>query len=289
MATKAQQHKFVNTADEHQQQIIKLLREVARYRGLDQTWSDWVEMGAIAIANAVDKSQFESREKRYLDIVAQYQKEDVNLLVRAFAHLVQCWEQRVTSGEFGDVLGSTFMMMDMGNASTGQFFTPYEVSRLMAGIIMSDHAAHHQAQLQRRGFITLQEPACGAGGMVVAAIHALVDSRINYQQALHVTAIDIDRRCVHMTYLQLALLHVPAIILQGNALSLEVFETWYTPAHILGGWSSRLREQRAVGNVDQLLMPEIKHAGGESSLMEPVQHVVRAIQKGVEVGQMSLF
>lgn len=36
-------------------------------------------------------------------------------------------------------------------------------------------------------------------------------------------------------------------------------------------------------------MPEIKHAGGESSLMEPVQHVVRAIQKGVEVGQMSLF
>lgn len=125
--------------------------------------------------------------------------------------------------------------------------------------------------------------------MVVAAIHALVDSGINYQQALHVTAIDIDRRCVHMAYLQLALLHVPAIIIQGNALSLEVFETWYTPAHILGGWSSRLREQRAISNVDQLLMPEIKPAGTEPSIVEPVQHVVSAIKKGVEVGQMSLF
>ncbi|ARP54949.1 hypothetical protein ALFP_3062 [Alcaligenes faecalis] len=187
MATKAQQQKFINTADEHQQQIIKLLRAVACYRGLDQTWSDWVEMGAIAIANAVDKAQFEQREKRYLEIVAQYQKEEVSNLVKAFAHLVQCWEKRVATGEFSDVLGSTFMMMGMGNASTGQFFTPYEVSRLMAGMLMADHNAH-QAQLKQQGFITLQEPACGAGGMVVAAIHALVDSGINYQQALHVTA-----------------------------------------------------------------------------------------------------
>ncbi|MGR7950087.1 N-6 DNA methylase [Alcaligenes sp. RM2] len=288
MATKAQEQKFFNTADEHQQQIIKLLRAVARYRGLDQTWSDWVEMGAIAIANAVDKTQFEQREKRYLEIVAQYQKEEVSSLVKAFAHLVQCWEQRVATGEFGDVLGSTFMMMDMGNAGTGQFFTPYEVSRLMAGILMADHSVH-QAQLKQQGFITLQEPACGAGGMVVAAIHTLVDSGVNYQQALHVTAIDIDRRCVHMTYLQLALLHAPAIIIQGNALSLEVFETWYTPAHILGGWSSRLREQRAIGNVDQLLMPEMERAGTESIMAEPAQHVVRAIKKGVEAGQMSLF
>ncbi|MGO3743821.1 MAG: N-6 DNA methylase [Alcaligenes aquatilis] len=288
MATKSQQHRFINTADEHQQHIIKQLHAAGRSRGLDRVWSDWVEMGAIAIANAVDKTQFEQREKRYLEIVAQYQKEEVSSLVKAFAHLVQCWEQRVATGGFGDVLGSTFMMMDMGNASTGQFFTPYEVSRLMAGILMADHSAY-QAQLKQQGFITLQEPACGAGGMVIAAIHALVDSGINYQQALHVTAIDIDRRCVHMAYLQLALLHVPAIIIQGNALSLEVFETWYTPAHILGGWSSRLREQRAISNVDQLLMPEIKPAGTEPSIVEPVQHVVSAIKKGVEVGQMSLF
>lgn len=82
---------------------------------------------------------------------------------------------------------------------------------------------------------------------------------------------------------------VPAIIIQGNALSLEVFETWYTPVHTLGGWSSRLRERRADININQLLMPEIKRAGVESSQVEPVPHVVRAIHKGVEVGQMSLF
>lgn len=288
MVTKAQQLKFISTADEHQQQIIKLLRAIAHRRGLDSTWSDWVEMGAIAIANAVDKSKFEQREQRYLDIVRQYQKEEVNNLVTAFAHLVMCWERRVTTGEFGDVLGSTFMMMDMGNAATGQFFTPYEVSRLMAGIVMADQA-ELQAQQQQRGYITLQEPACGAGGMVIAAIHALADSGINYQQAMHVTAIDVDRRCAHMTYVQLALLHVPAIVIQGNALSLEVLETWYTPAHIFGGWSRRLREPQVMSDALQLLMPKLSMAEDQQDKQEPTSHVVRAFQKGIAAGQMSLF
>lgn len=240
-------------------------------------------MASIAVANATDKVQFERREQRYLEIVGQYTKEEVHSLAGAFAHLVQCWDQRVATGDFGDVLGSTFMMMDMGNSASGQFFTPYEVSRLMAGIIMGDQASLKE-QIQGRGFLTLQEPACGAGGMVVAAMHAVADAGINYQKAIHVTAIDVDRRCAHMTYLQLALLHVPAIVIQGNALSLEVFDTWYTPAHILGGWSRRLHQQHTISDAAQLLMPQIKQ-----QIDQPVQHVARAMQQGVQKGQISLF
>lgn len=160
MATKAQLRRFINTADEHQQQIIKLLHAAARSRGLDREWSDWVEMSALAIANAVDKTQFERREQRYLDIVAQYHKEEVQSMANAFAHLVQCWEQHAVSGEFSDVLGATFMMMDMGNANAGQFFTPYEVSQLMVRMILGDEATL-KIQLQTRGLLTLQEPASG--------------------------------------------------------------------------------------------------------------------------------
>lgn len=288
MATKAQQRRFINTADEHQQHIIKQLHAAARSRGLDRVWSDWVEMGAIAIANAVDKTQFAQREQRYLDIVAQYQKEEVHSLANAFAHLVQCWEQRAVTGEFGDVLGSTFMMMDMGNAGTGQFFTPYEVSRMMAEMILGDEATL-KAQLQTRGFLTLQEPASGAGGMIIAAAHVLADAGINYQQALHVTAIDVDRRCAHMTFLQLALLHIPAVVIQGNALTLETVETWCTPAHILGGWSRRLRQQQPVSDAAQLLMPQPKPIQQKHNTDVPEQHVEQAISKGIQEGQMSLF
>ncbi|WP_291380625.1 MULTISPECIES: hypothetical protein [Achromobacter] len=35
-------------------------------------------------------------------------------------------EVRAQAADFGDVLRSTFMMLEMGNAGRGQFFTPYE-------------------------------------------------------------------------------------------------------------------------------------------------------------------
>src|SRR5579863_8704513 len=54
-------------------------------------------------------------------------------------------------------------------------------------------------------------------------------TRNHYQKHLHVTAVDVDPKCVHMTYLQLSLLHVPAIVVHGNSLSLEEFGHWYTP------------------------------------------------------------
>jgi hypothetical protein len=76
--------------------------------------------------------------------------------------------------------------------------------------------------------------------MVIVLAEEMEDAGVNYQHHLHVTAIDIDPKCVHMAYVQFSLLHIPAIIIHGNALSEEVYGYWYTPAHILDGWKWRL-------------------------------------------------
>lgn len=297
-SSKEQQRKLINSADEHQKAIVKIIQELSRSHGIDRTWSDWVEMGALAMANAVDKAQFEKREKRYMEIISHYKKDEVHQLAEAFAHLVQCWDMRVAVGDFGDVLGSTFMMLDMGNAGTGQFFTPYEVSRAIGGIVMGDREALAK-QVADRGFIRVSEPTSGAGGMIIAAAHAMSDAEINYQEAMHVTAIDIDRRCVHMTYLQLALLHVPAIVIHGNALSLEEWEHWFTPAHVLGGWSARLRQREALDAMRNLV--EAPAAAGqvhvgqpaveapEPQINEALYAMPKAARQAAAAGQMSLF
>lgn len=298
MATKAQQRKFLNSADDHQKAIVKIVQELSRSHGIDRTWSDWVEMGALAMANAVDKAQFERREKRYLEIISHYKKDEVQQLAEAFAHLVECWDKRVTVGDFGDALGSTFMMLDMGNAATGQFFTPYEVSRVMGGIVMGDSDALAKT-VADRGFVRVSEPTCGAGGMIIAAAHAMHDAKINYQEAMHVTAIDIDQRCVHMTYLQLALLHVPAIVVHGNALSLEEWEHWYTPAHVLGGWNARLRQREALDAMRRTV--ETPADAGQADVGQPILDapkfqideppyaMPKAARQAASAGQMSLF
>lgn len=151
-----------------------------------------------------------------------------------------------------DCLGSLFMSLDLGNAGTGQFFTPYEVSRLMAGMILGGA----REVVERQGFFTLMEPAVGAGGMVIAAADALAEKGINYQQSMHVTAIDIDPTAVHMAYLQCSLLHIPAIIIHGNSLGMQEWDHWVTPAHVLGGWDRRLNMRDALQRFQQLIVRE---------------------------------
>jgi len=43
-----------------------------------------------------------------------------------------------------------------------------------------------------------------------------------------------------MAYVQLSLLHVPAVVIHGDTLLLEEYGHWHTPAHMLGGWRYRL-------------------------------------------------
>jgi len=55
----------------------------------------------------------------------------------------------------------------------------------------------------------------------------------NYARNCFIVAEDIDLRCVHMCYLQLALAGVPAIIKHQNTLTREKWSVWKTPAFIL--------------------------------------------------------
>ena len=68
---------------------------------------------------------------------------------------------------------------------------------------------------------------------------------INYQPHLHVTAVDIAPRAVHLGYIQLSRLYVPAVIFVGNSLGTELRQSWYTPAPILGGWNAKIAARRS--------------------------------------------
>src|SRR5690606_31957302 len=103
-------------------------------------------------------------------------------------------------------------------------------------------------KIRQRGFVTVSEPACGAGAMIIAMAFALRERGANYQQHMHVTAIDVDSRAVHMAYLQFSLLGIPALIIEGNALTLEERDHWYTPLHVLGMWDTKLRRGYALGS-----------------------------------------
>ncbi|KJK22365.1 type I restriction endonuclease subunit M [Burkholderiaceae bacterium 16] len=244
MSNRTAQKMFNRTADEHQKALVSLIKAFGYRHTLDEVFADFVELSALAVSNAVDKHHFQAREERYLAIVKKYDPADFKRFPQMLGALTACFEDRVQrlvpGGEgLADVLGQTYMMLELGSSRAGQFFTPYSVSRMMALMNVGDGSPH----IQREGYVTVHEPACGAGGMVIACADAFNDAGHNYQDVMHATCVDIDPRCVHMTYLQLALLHIPAIVIHGNALSNESWSHWFTPAHILGGWGPRLRRR----------------------------------------------
>ncbi|ENT6152355.1 N-6 DNA methylase [Pseudomonas aeruginosa] len=235
---------------EHRKNLIRLLNANSHRHHLWDVFADFCEMGALAMSNSVDLAQRNERENRYLNVIKKYEPSEVNRFPQMLAELTMAMEYGPN-----DVLGQVFGELELGNSARGQYFTPYSVCQIMASQLIGDGESLLQRS-QELGFITLNEPACGAGAMVIAFAESLGNSGLNYQKCLHVTAQDIDQRAVHMTYLQLSLLHIPAIIILGNTISLEERELWYTPAHILGGWSFKISERHTKAEQQNLSYPE---------------------------------
>ena len=54
--------------------------------------------------------------------------------------------------------------------------------------------------------------------MIIAAAKVLKDRGINYQKCMQVVAQDLDWKAVYMCYVQLSLLGINAVVVQGNTL-----------------------------------------------------------------------
>ena len=206
-----------------------------------QVFSDFCEMAAIALANAVTFGPArEKRETRYMDLVKRYNRDELASITQLLGITTMALE-----GYDTDFLGEMFMSLELSSHWHGQFFTPIALTRAMGELTIGDQA---ESIIAERGFVTVSDPACGAAGMVLGLVYAMQARKINYQQTLHATCVDIDSTAAHMAFIQLSLLHVPAVVLIGNTLSMEMREAWYTPAHIMGLWGAKLSRGYAIGS-----------------------------------------
>lgn len=195
--------------------------------------SDLFECGAIAISNKFDLPQAEEREKRYLDIMNGYRPAERLLMRDIFGDIFALLSSVTYSdGVFDDYLGKLFMNSGVSNDKAGQFFTSYSVSKLTAEMVVDKETV--EKHKKDDSILTVNEPTCGSGGMVLAMLDVLKNKYdFNYARNCFVEAADIDARCVHMCYLQLSLAGVPAIIKQQDTLSRKLYQVWKTPAYIM--------------------------------------------------------
>ena len=196
---------------------------------------DFFELSAISIRNNFDHgNEYADLEKRYTEIAQGYKKEYLEGFATALGMLGKKIQDAVNgNAPFADWAGELYMDSGTSNGKAGQFFTPYSVSQCMARINFPKDEVLAKLGSDPNRVLTIYEPTCGAGGLIVAAIDALNEAGVNYSWNAFVDCGDIDPRCVHMTYVTLSLLGVPAVVRLGDALMMEYRQAWFTPAYLM--------------------------------------------------------
>lgn len=211
--------------------ILKHMNKFSGQTSPTEFLSDVFKCGAIAISNKFDKTKYDKRESEYKLTINKYNKSDRQLIADIFANIYILLSNQLYIG-FDDYLGKIYMLSNTSNSKTGQFFTPYTISKLCADVAIDEKEIKNYIENDK--IITMHEPTVGSGGMILALADTLYNKyHFNISRNLFVECGDIDIRCVYMTYLQLSLAGIPAAIYHRDGLSLETWDVWKTPPYLM--------------------------------------------------------
>lgn len=78
----------------HQKVFIETFQHLSSNRHhLIEVWKDFVLMAACALSNPLDKEHFEEREKRYLQTIQKYSKQEQKMFPELLAYVVMALEK----------------------------------------------------------------------------------------------------------------------------------------------------------------------------------------------------
>jgi type I restriction-modification system DNA methylase subunit len=237
---------------DYRREFLRLFSNIAPYHHRQKVFSDSIFMMAVSISNRFDYCQ--KMEDEYLSLIKGYEKDDLNMIAKLYAVLVSALENCPS-----DFLGEVFMETNTWSANLSQFFTPFSLSLTSAELTLGEV----NSVIEQKGYFTLTEPACGSGGMIIAASEVVRKKGFNPQDSMWFSCVDVDRTAAYMAFLQLSLLGIPGCVSVGNSLTMNFSKHLYTPMHFVGGWGSKLKRRSVF---------EMKLIGEISSTVTDSQH-----------------
>lgn len=223
-------------------QFIAVFMDTGRNLRRWEVFSDFIMLAASELDMARIRTQENIEQSR--KICAKYSESDIRNLHALFNLMICALEAR-----FHDFLGAIFMELELGDDRNGQYFTPYHVQSLMAKLLMPDV----EQTIKREGFVTVSDPASGAAGMIVAYAENLLEAGYNPSEHLFGSCIDIDTVAADMAFIQLSLLGIPAEVVTGNTLTMQLNRIRYTPVYYINNFKKRLDDQRRINAMREFM------------------------------------
>ena len=255
-------------------EFIKTLNAIAYDKRPSEVMCDWLQMAKVSLANAF--YQDPKLEELYLEIAGKYSKEQMELLCKLLSIATSALEENPKQ----DFLGEIYMEVVFGNKKSGQFFTPYHVAESMVRVAIDFGV------IEENGYMTVEEPACGSGVMGIALRNYLGENGYGTNSCV-MRATDIDKNCCAMAYIQLSLLGMPALVIHGNSLTEEVWESLYSVPYFLSNFPQIFAVRDAIAKFQELLEAETEPPEAEQPKADASRQT-RSFKK-IEEKQLSLF
>ena len=292
--------KVVRTGNARQQEIVKLVNGLDGKYNKWNIWNDFILMFATSLANVFPGPYRKEREESYLKIAKKYTPKELDVFAKMMGLVVVGMDENPDQ----DFLGELYMNLDMGNKWTGQFFTPYDVCKAMSIMTYSDGVL--ESQVQEKGFISVSDPACGAGALLIAFANVCREKKLNFQQSCLFVAQDIDVLAGMMCYIQLAVMGCAGYVIVDNTLTKPALfydnrallpaggsNVWTLPMTYTDVWQIRQIAAkmdllaRNPGKASEAVVENLKTAPAHKE-PEPIPVTIPEL-KADETGQLSLF
>ena len=194
--------------------IVELFDSLTGSRSLWEVFNDCIESFALAIQNVYCCGErFPKNEKRYSEIMVRYTEPQQQIIFNIVGEIINLLD----ANPFQDLLGDLYMRLNFGSDALGQFFTPYNVAKLMAYTNFDTDTI--KAQIAEKGYITVNEPTVGGGANIIAFCERLYLEGINYQKHLVIVCQELSRLTALMCYIVLSFLGCNAVIKIGDTLA----------------------------------------------------------------------
>ncbi|BEO91123.1 N-6 DNA methylase [Fusobacterium nucleatum] len=206
--------------------IVKRIQNTDQKYNYDEIFFDWIKSMFYAYANTCNTEGYKDREDKFKRLEEKHGEKTMQMFCECHAELVMLFEEK----GIDDYLGKIHHQLGVHNKMKGQFFTPFHLAKMMAETQVSEVIKELE---KGKGKIKITDSACGSACLLLGMLAVLKEKGINYQKNIMLVCSDLDENAIQMAYIQLSLTGVAAKCENKNALTGEIFGSWFTLGALL--------------------------------------------------------
>lgn len=192
--------------DEYYKKFIKKFDEFSPHLQAKEKWEYLISAMACALSNISesDNDRRNSREAEYQHAVSQLG--GASIVAELLGIVIDALEEYPEE----DFLGVVFSHLKFHRKEKGQHFTPSSVAELMAALTYQEPQEFP---------VTVYDPSCGSGTLLLAKAKIMRKRGINYQKSCLFVGQELDRMVAQMCYIQLVYSGMPGYVVVGDTIN----------------------------------------------------------------------